>query len=59
MIIDIVLGKDMWPLFSGPPEETKRWLRDNPDIEMFGVRLGTSNRIVSREGYLKSYIHIF
>jgi len=52
MYFDAVLDDDMVPLFNGTPEETLRWLRQNPDVHVMGVCVGSSMVVVNTDEYI-------
>lgn len=52
MYFDAVLDKDTRPLFNGTPEETQKWLVDNPSWEKRWVCDGKTMNIITETEYL-------
>lgn len=57
MYFDAVLNVDIDPVFNGTPEETRNWLKENPNHpEAILVSIGRTNQIVTIEEYLAKEI---
>lgn len=52
-----MLNVDIDPVFNGTPEETRNWLKENPNHpEAILVSIGRTNQIVTIEEYLAKEI---
>lgn len=52
--MDAVLYYGLRPIFTGSPEETVRWLEQNPQARNLKVRVGETSEIVSVTEYLSN-----
>jgi hypothetical protein len=49
---DAVLDNDMHPLFNGIPEATRKWLEENPEMQVYSVCVGKTMHLVAAREYL-------
>lgn len=57
MYFDAVLNTDMLPIYNGTPEQTKKWLEENPveDEHAYQVCIGKTLQLVSVWEYKNMY----
>lgn len=56
MYFDVVLDKDLKPIFNGTPKDTKKWLKENKIDKGLRVCYGQTLETVTVEQYLTDAI---